>query len=204
MNRAIDAAVFESSARNILCEGLPYDKCQIGVVTGVGGASALGEFYIEDDDQVFNVLRTQVDVILADGAAVLNANDARVVEMAPLCDGEVIFYGESGDLPAIVEHRAAGRRAVFSRGRELILAIGAHEVTLPVAAATGATESVEQDSLLPAVAVAWALDISVELMSAGLEAFALEQDARSAEALTLELPPDRIPSPVARQTKTKS
>ena len=203
MNRAIDAAVFESSARNILCEGLPYDKCQIGVITGVGGSSALGEFYIEDDDHVFNVLRTQIDVVLADGVAVLNADDARVVEMAPLCDGEVIFYGKSGDLPAIVEHRAAGRRVVFSRGHELILASGTHEIALSIAATTGAPEIVEQARLPAAVAVAWALDISVELMGVGLEAFALEQRACAAGAVAPELQSDGMPNPVARRITTK-
>jgi cyanophycin synthetase len=44
---------------------------------------------------------------------VLNAADARLVEMAELCDGEVIFFGLSADLLAIATHRAAGKRAVF-------------------------------------------------------------------------------------------
>jgi cyanophycin synthetase len=39
-------------------------------------------------DKLYNVLRTQVDVVLPSGAAVLNAADPQVVEMADLCDGE--------------------------------------------------------------------------------------------------------------------
>ena len=50
----------------------------------------------------------------AEGAAVLNARDPMVVEMAELCDGEVIF-GLSPDLPATAAHRAAGKRSVFVR-----------------------------------------------------------------------------------------
>jgi cyanophycin synthetase len=33
INRAAQAAVFESTARHLLTEGLPYDRCQVGVVT---------------------------------------------------------------------------------------------------------------------------------------------------------------------------
>ena len=190
MNRAIDAAVFESAARNILRDGLPYDKCQIGVVTGVGGAHDLAEFHIEDDDQVFNVLRTQVDVILPDGVAVLNAGDARVVEMASLCDGQVIFYAESGDLPVIAEHRKDGGRVVFRRGDQIVLANAEQEIELPVVNAAFTFGVIDPGCLLPAVAVAWALDISVELMSAGLETFAIEQTAREAEARALVVQAD--------------
>ena len=50
-------------------------------------------FTLSEPEQMFKVLRTQVDVVLPEGAAVLNARDPRVVEMAPLCDGEVIFFG---------------------------------------------------------------------------------------------------------------
>ena len=34
MNRSVDAAVFQTKPEEILRNGLPYDKCQIGVVTG--------------------------------------------------------------------------------------------------------------------------------------------------------------------------
>jgi hypothetical protein len=58
---------------------------------------------------MFKVLRTQVDVVLPDGAAVLNAGDARIAEMAELCDGEVIFY--STDPKARPSPRTAPRAA---------------------------------------------------------------------------------------------
>ena len=91
MNRAVQAAVFENGADTILRSGLSYDRCQIGVVTDLGGASSLAEFDITEDDQMFKVMRSQVDAVLPSGAAVLNAAHARVVEMKALCDGEVIF-----------------------------------------------------------------------------------------------------------------
>jgi cyanophycin synthetase len=50
-----------------------------------------GEFYIDSAEKVWNVFRTQIDLVLSYGVAVLNAEDPAVVEMAPLSDGEVIF-----------------------------------------------------------------------------------------------------------------
>jgi cyanophycin synthetase len=125
------------------------------------------------------VLRTQVDVVLPQGAAVLNAADAVVAEMAPLCDGDVIFYAEDPELPVIVEHLAQCRRAVIVRQGQVLLAEG---MTLrPVVALAdvqlGADIAPEDRTavLLASLAAAWALGVSPELMAAGLQTF--ERDA---------------------------
>jgi len=166
LNKNVEAAVFESGAQMILSEGLAYDKCAVGVVTDVSGLDELAEFHITTEDQLFNVLRTQVDVILPSGVAVLNAADARVVEMAELCDGEVMFYGVDEQLPAIAAHRAAGQRVVFQRAGRIVLAAGADEVaTLPL------TTLVPPEAVLAAIAAAWALGLTAELIGAGLRTY---------------------------------
>jgi cyanophycin synthetase len=96
MNREAQAAVFENPAALILDNGLPYDRCHVGVVTDLGGHEDLAHHDITEADQLYRVLRTQIDVVLSDGVGVLNANDARVAEMAGLCDGEVLFYAREG------------------------------------------------------------------------------------------------------------
>ena len=92
--------MFENGAETILRDGLAYDRCQVGIVTDVKVTSKLAEFDVRELPQVFNVLRTQVDVVLPDGAAVLNADDPQVADMARLCDGEVIFFGADRDTPS--------------------------------------------------------------------------------------------------------
>jgi len=87
MNREVEAIVLENGAATILNDGLAYDRCAVGVVTDLRGAEApvapaLAEHDIHETEQVFKVLRTQVDVVLPDGVAVLNASDARLLEMA--------------------------------------------------------------------------------------------------------------------------
>ena len=184
MNRTVDAAVFEHNGEAILREGLPYDRCTVGVVTDVSGFESLGEFFISDADQLGNVLRSQVDVVLPEGFAVLNAADERVAELASLSDGAVIFYGESADLPAIAAHRAEGGRAVFSRDGRVFLAHGNDEERLDELAMLPApgTGSLEASSILAAVGAAWALGMSPDLIGAGIETFEAEQTAARARA----------------------
>ncbi|NDP37545.1 MAG: cyanophycin synthetase [Rhodoferax sp.] len=171
INRAVEVAVFENDSRMILSEGLAYDKCSVGVVTDVNGFETLTEFYIDDLDKLSNVVRTQVDVILPHGTAVLNAADARVVAMAELCDGEVIFYGVDPQLDAIGRHRADGKRVVFVQNRQIVLAQGMEQVALVSMAAMKPTKTEKPDMLMAAVAAAWAAGVAPELIEAGLRAY---------------------------------
>ncbi|MEN6586593.1 MAG: cyanophycin synthetase [Sulfuricella sp.] len=176
INRAVDAAVFESGSHGILSEGLAYDRCQVAVVTNLDPAAQLREFYIETADQMFNVLRTLVDVVLPEGTAVLNADDPMVAKMAPLCDGDVIFFGSDGQAPAIVEHRASGKRAVFVRDGSVVLATGRDEFALAkMTAIPLASAGQDVGNILAAVGAAWALGISHDLIRAGIQTYGLEQ-----------------------------
>jgi cyanophycin synthetase len=130
------------------------------------------------------VLRTQVDVVLPEGTAVLNADDERVAGLAPLCDGAVILYSVDAQAASLTAHQAAGGKAVLIRQDRVVLANGTSESFLPglgrltVWRATHAGVSLE--SLLAAVAAAWALGIPLNLIGAGIEAF--EADLQAALA----------------------
>lgn len=174
INREVEAAVLENGADTILRDGLAYDRCAVGVITDLGGAERLGEFDITASDQLFKVLRTQVDVVLAEGAAVLNATDEGIVEMAQLCDGDVIFYAADAQCAALAAHRAAGGRAVFIEHDRVMLATGHDSLACADLAKvrhrrSGHLES--PDVLLAAVGAAWALGIAPELIAAGIETF---------------------------------
>jgi cyanophycin synthetase len=171
INRSVQAAVFENGSHTILAEGLAYDKCSVGVVTDVGWQESLVPFDILDAEQAFKVARTQVDVILPTGTAVLNAADPQVVEMAELCDGKVIFYGMDPNQPVMTEHRNAGQRVVFVREEQIVLAEGSTEIAvLPLASLKPAKAS-QPEMVMAAVAAAWALNIPPELIGAGLRTF---------------------------------
>lgn len=171
INRAVDAAVFENSGRMILSEGLAYDKCSVGVVTDVGGFENLGEFYIDSADKLYNVVRTQVDVVLPSGTAVLNAADPQVVEMAELCDGEVMFYGVNPALAAIAKHRDAGKRVVFLHKETIVMAHGMTDMGTIDLNSLRPSKADQPEMVMAAVAAAWALGLSPELIGAGLRTF---------------------------------
>jgi cyanophycin synthetase len=171
INRGVDAGVFENSSRMILSEGLAYDKCSVGVVTDVSDFESLNEFYIDTSDKLYNVVRTQVDVILPTGTAVLNAADPQVVEMAPLCDGKVIFYGLDAKLPAIASHRSSGERVVFLHKQQIVMSQGMNEVgTIPLSTLKP-SKADQPEMVMAAVAAAWALGLSTDLIGAGLRTF---------------------------------
>ena len=112
----------------------------------------------------------------ADGVAVLNADEPKLVEMAELCDGEVLLYALSAENAALVSQRSQGGRAVFLRQGVAVLAQGRAEtlganIERLQARCTAAGLSLSADAALAAVATAWALGISSELISAGLDTF---------------------------------
>ncbi len=182
MARAVDMAVFENGAAAILGEGLAYDRCQIGIVTNLTDIEGLqADFDVQDLDQLWKGLRTQVDVVLKGGASILNATDPRVVEMAELSDGEVIYYAIDPDTPAIVEHRKADGRSVYVRDGYLTLAMGEDEEPLIETIAFIGTPKgcadFEVENLLAAVAAAWALDLSPDLLCTGISTYEADEAA---------------------------
>ncbi len=185
MNKMVQAAVIENDARVILRDGLAYDRCQVGVVTDMLGVEGLAEFDVHEQAQMTKVLRTQVDVVLPSGAAVLHAAHAQVAELAPLCDGAVVLYAQDAGLDAIARHRAQEQgRAVFIKGSRVVLATGGSEQAIaPLNALCFARSATppDTDALLAAIGAAWALDIAPDLIVAGIKTF--EPDHAAAQAL---------------------
>ncbi|MCA1323516.1 cyanophycin synthetase [Herbaspirillum sp. alder98] len=180
LNRAVEAAVFENSSVAILSEGLAYDRCLVGVVANIDPTDSLPEYYIENAEQLATkVKRTQVDLVLPDGAAVLNADDPLVADMAQLCDGEVIFFSVDPASPLVAEHRSQGKRAVLLRGGDVIQVEGASETRVSSVDAIPLTEkgavAYQVENVLAAVGAAWALGITPDLIRAGIELFGTEQ-----------------------------
>ncbi|MGQ2921342.1 MAG: cyanophycin synthetase [Hydrogenophaga sp.] len=188
MNRDVDAVVMQNGAAVILEDGMAYDRCAVGVVTDLDNVKGLEQHDVHNVDQLYRVLRTQVDVVLPEGVAVLNADDARLVEMAELCDGDVIFYGRNPASPVLERHRAAGHRTVSIGGDgALELAEGTrktHRVRLDAPVVQRLAQSLGEHALMAVAAAAWALSVSPELMAAGIETSGV--DAAPAEAAAVD------------------
>lgn len=171
LNRSTEAAIFENDGADILAEGLTYDRCLIGVVTHIDQPEGLAAFDISKPEQVYSVFRTQVDVVLPEGAAVLNACDPEVARMAGLSDGEVIFYATE-DNQVVIEHLEQGGRAVILRDDQLVFQRGTQtECSIPAKCGSAA---VCPNDMLAAAAIAWALDLPTYLIRTGIVTFADE------------------------------
>jgi len=194
MNREARAAVFENPPALILDDGLPYDRCHVGVVTDFAGFTGLEHHDIREAEQLYKVLRTQIDVVLPDGVGVLNAADAQVMELARLCDGEVLLYArytEAPDataetpagLPAAMQAHldAGGRGAVLRHGRVKLMTGSSEQASVDVAKVLRrhhqALDAELGQALLVAAAAAWAFGITPELIGAGLETFEIHPPA---------------------------
>jgi len=146
------------------------------VVTNLPSATGLEDHDILTPDQVRQIIRTQVDVVVPEGVAVLNADDAVVADLAELSDGEVIFYSTETDSAVLAEHRKQGRRAVYCREGHVVLARGDQETQLFHLDLAPIAKRLKQDglqlsTLLAAVATGWALDVPPLLIRAGLKNF---------------------------------
>jgi cyanophycin synthetase len=175
VNPQVEAAVFEAARGGILREGLGFDRCDVAVVTNIGQADHLGLHNVNTVDDMFTVKRTPVDVVLPTGSAVLNAGDALVAKMAPLCAGSVIFFAIDGAHPTLQQHRGQGKRAAFVRDGQLILCEGASETDLisvnEIPITLSGRVSFQVENALAAASAAWALGLPNEAIRTGLETF---------------------------------
>ncbi|MCL2344394.1 MAG: cyanophycin synthetase [Desulfobulbus sp.] len=184
LNRGIDAAVIENGGPVILGEGLAYDRCQVGIVTNIlPEAENLSRWDIQPTGGEFyttwrSTYRTQVDVVLSSGCAILNAADPLVAEFAELCDGEVILFAADPDTPALAAHRTAGQRSVYVNDGRICLNDGNNETRLcrlgDVPAIGKAKKMETIANVLAAVAAGWALGLSQEVIVTGVRTYGLD------------------------------
>ncbi len=173
LNRQVDVAIIENDNRVILNEGLPYERCTIGVVTNLDPTDTVPECAINDGEDIYRVMRSQIDVVLPSGVGVLNADDTEVADMARLCDGEVIFFSRFGTAECLKDHLAKGGRAVFTRDNQIVLAHGDDERPLMGVDSIPLLQLRNDalESVLAAVAVGLGMNLSRDIMSTGIQTF---------------------------------
>jgi cyanophycin synthetase len=174
-NPRVDAAVLETARGGMLREGLGFDWCDVAVVTNVGEGDHLGLGGIATVEELARVKAIPVRRVGAHGAAVLNADDPLVANMAKLCRGSVIYFGRNPESPILRDHRSKGGKAVTVRDGAIVIAVGREErrvarvADLPLT--YGGRVGFQVDNLLAAVAAGYSLGLSVETIRAGIETF---------------------------------
>lgn len=173
-NRAIEVAVIENDNASLLLEGLAYDQCQVGIVLNIDPLKLFPEHHISDDDQLFNVVRTQVDVVLPTGTSVLNADDSMIVKMAELSKGEVMYFSQDPASPVIASHQEKDGRSIIVGSSFITLKQGKLDkltIPIPPTVRDSSPDWAPNFSLAAAIGAAWALDIPFNVIEAGVETF---------------------------------
>jgi cyanophycin synthetase len=180
MNPLVDTAVLETARGGILREGLGFDRCDIAVVTNIGEGDHLGLADVQTPEQLARVKRTVVEALGPNGAAVLNADDPLVAEMAKYCPGTTVFFAKSGSHPLIMQRRLDGARVAFVRDNAIALAEGEYEFTLlsldRIPLTLGGRIGFQVENVLAATAACWALGVPAEQIRLGLESFSAQVD----------------------------
>jgi cyanophycin synthetase len=191
LNPEVDIAVLETARGGILRAGLGFDRCDVSVVTNIGEGDHLGLSDIDTLDKLARVKRTVVEATAPGGVAVLNAADALTAEMASYCPGSVTFFAADPEHPVVGEHRAKGGKAVICRDNEIQLCEGQREVPLVsldrVPLTHGGRIGFQVENTLAAVAAAWALGYSRELIRFGLETFGADMRSSPGRFNLLEI-----------------
>jgi cyanophycin synthetase len=171
----VDAAVLETARGGILREGLGFDLCDVAIVTNVGEGDHLGLNGIDEVTDLARVKAVPVRAVSARGAAVLNADDPLVVEMAKLCRGTVVFFSRNAASPVLAAHRAGGGTVVtvldgqlcIARGRQVTSVARVDQLPLTLGGRVG----FQVDNLLAAVAAAHWLGLPLEAIRLGVRTF---------------------------------
>lgn len=162
LNPFVDAMVVETSEIDIIREGLAFDRCDVAVVTGLGEGDYSGEQYV-DGLLVAKAVRAPVDVVLPEGYAVLNADDAGVVAMAEKCRGKIVYFARSRECRVVREHLRRGGQAVFVVAGCVVAAHA--DKSTPVLELA----NVASDDVLAAVGAGIALGLDVDAIRRGCD-----------------------------------
>jgi cyanophycin synthetase len=175
MNREVQTAIIENGAHQLLCEGLAYERCEVGIITQIDWSEDLSAYKVHSHAERVQVYRTQMDVVLPKGMAVLNADDPNIVELARHCDGQITWLCLNGNTPLIETHLTHGHRVVTLIEGDLTLIQGTKRHPLcslkSIRVTPDDSDTTQTYNVLAAAAAAWALGLTPDLIQAGLLSF---------------------------------
>lgn len=167
INKNLDTLVMQVKANTILSEGLPFDRSSLAVVTSLGTIDGLDEWDILTKEQHFNVMRTAIDLVLASGHAVINADEVSLLPLKELCDGKIIWISSTANNPVVGEHVKNGGMAVVYDNENI------HFLGNRAEAETRSPIPLKQppENLIKTLALAasgWAMDVPHNLLRADI------------------------------------
>lgn len=173
----VEVAVLETARGGILREGLAFDCCKVGVVTNIS-ADHLGIGGINTLEELARVKQVVVEAVADDGAAVLNADDPLVAEMAAATDAEVIYFTTNSSNHIIEAHLAEHGRCVLVENGYIVLVVDDERIELVeldrIEFTMGGKIQFQVANALAATAAAWAAGLNPAMIARALTTFKSE------------------------------
>lgn len=170
----VEAAVLETARGGMLREGLAFDSCTVGVVMNVT-SDHLGLKGINTLEELAKVKQIVVENVARDGAAVLNAEDPLVAQMAAATDGEVIYFSLKPQAPVMAAHLASGGKGVFVEDGSIVLATGNDRLPVinlsQVGFTLGGAIRFQVQNALAAAGAAWGAGLNPAMIARALTTF---------------------------------
>ncbi|MCC7445898.1 MAG: cyanophycin synthetase [Anaerolineae bacterium] len=170
----VEVAVLETARGGILREGLAFDRCTVGMVTNIS-VDHLGLGGINTLEDLARVKQVVIEAVDKEGAAVLNAEDPLVAEMAAATDARVVYFSTDPHNHIIGAHLAENGWCVFVEDTMIVLATGEARVDLVeldrVAFTQGGKIRFQVQNALAATAAAWAAGVNPALIVRALTTF---------------------------------
>ncbi len=170
----VEVAVLETARGGILREGLAFDKCMVGLVTNIS-ADHLGLGGVESLEDLAEVKQVVIESVADDGAAVLNADDPLVAEMAAATDARVIYFSTDPANPVVMAHLADGGSCVLVADDRIVLATGDDRTELieldRVAFTMNGRLNFQVQNALAASAAAWGAGLNPAMIARALTTF---------------------------------
>ena len=170
----LDYAVLETARGGILLRGLGYEHSDVSVMTNIS-ADHMGMHGVHSLDVLTEVKAVVARVTRADGFAVLNADDSRVLSVRDQVDARPFLFSRTIDAAAVVNHVDAGGWALAIDHQEVVwFHDGQRDVLttlneVPITFAGRAHHMVE--NALAASAACLAIGLPMKQVRDGLKAF---------------------------------
>jgi cyanophycin synthetase len=170
----VQVAVLETARGGILRAGLGYDYADIAVITNISN-DHLGQFGIETVEDIAYVKSLVAEVVQKHSYVILNADDAKVIEMGQRTKGKIIYFSTEKDNIHVRKHLAKGGIAVFVRRGIILVCRGTESFRIcavkqvPITWEGKAKHNVQ--NVLAAVAAGWCLGLSAEAIRNSLKRF---------------------------------
>ena len=116
----VDHAVLEVARGGIIRRGLGFDNCNVGVLLNVD-EDHIGTDGVEDLADLALVKSTVIEVVIASGVSVLNADDPTVVGLEAKAGGQVIYFSMHPENETITQHLVSGGTAVVLEGGDVVI-----------------------------------------------------------------------------------